>query len=351
MMHASKRGESQTRSAVANRLQPVARFAWFVTAYNMAVILWGAYVRASGSGSGCGNRWPLCNGDLLPSTAQSQTIIEFVHRLMSAIALGLVSILFVWCWRRTSKGDWARYSGLGAVILLFNEAILGALLVLFDYVGLNRSLGHAVFLCLHFGNTLLLLAALVLTATWLSYERRPRLELVCRPRELALIAAGVLSVMAIGISGSVAALADTIFPPESLENALAQGLSASSHVLLRVRLLHPIGAIIGGAYIFWMLWRLSKTRGGSPWILATTATLVLQVGLGMSNVTLLAPIWLQLSHLLVAEVFWIVFVVGSAEMLFASRHSAAPAVGTGAGEVSRSFSEPAVTRSPSALRG
>src|SRR5215467_13049567 len=153
-------------SPQATRL--LARFAWLTLAYNIAVILWGAYVRATGSGAGCGNRWPLCNGLVLPRTPQAQTVIEFTHRLTSALSVLMVSSLLFWCWRKTSKGHRARYSGVIALVLLLNEALFGALLVLFDHVGQDRSAGRLIFLCLHFGNTLLLLGALALTAQWLA---------------------------------------------------------------------------------------------------------------------------------------------------------------------------------------
>src|ERR1700754_811182 len=97
----------------------LARFAWFVVAYNVAVIVWGAYVRATGSGAGCGSHWPLCNGQFLPTTPQTQTVIEFTHRVTSGLSLMLVTILLIWCWRRTGKGDWPRYSALTAAVLLF----------------------------------------------------------------------------------------------------------------------------------------------------------------------------------------------------------------------------------------
>jgi len=130
------------------------------------VIVWGAYVRATASGAGCGNHWPLCDGRILPRAPEVQTVIEFLHRVISVLALVLVAALLVWCWRKTSKGDWPRYSAVLAIIL--NEALLGALLVVLHHVAQDRSAGHALLLCLHFGNTLLLLASLSLTARWLS---------------------------------------------------------------------------------------------------------------------------------------------------------------------------------------
>jgi len=125
----------------------LARFARFVVAYNITVIVWGAYVRATGSGAGCGSHWPLCNGEFLPTTPQTQTVIEFAHRVTSGLSLVLVTILLIWCWRRTAKGDRPRHSAVAAAVLLFNEAFLGALLVLVDHVGgLDRSATHALFL-------------------------------------------------------------------------------------------------------------------------------------------------------------------------------------------------------------
>jgi heme A synthase len=159
-----------------NRL---ARYAWSVLAYNLAVIICGAYVRATGSGAGCGSHWPLCNGEILPTAAGTQTLIEFTHRVSSALSLALVLILWIWCWRRTGKGEWPRYTAAVAVVLLLSEALVGAMLVIFDHVGLERSASRAAFLCLHFGNTLLLVAALTLTAKWLSNRHCAR----CRPRD------------------------------------------------------------------------------------------------------------------------------------------------------------------------
>ncbi len=201
--HAVASPETSTR--------PLARFAWLTLAYNTAVILWGAYVRATGSGAGCGNRWPLCNGTVLPPTPQAQTIIEFTHRLTSGLAVVMVSSLLVWCWRKTAKGDWARYSSLAAILLLFNEALLGALLVLFEHVGQDRSPARVFFLCMHFGNTLLLLAALALTAQWLSKGHR-RFSVIKNRAEIVAVVFGLLATMCIGITGSLAALGDTLFP-------------------------------------------------------------------------------------------------------------------------------------------
>jgi heme a synthase len=315
--------QSKSWSATTSKTGPpaVARFAWFVVGYNVAVMLWGAYLRATGSGAGCGSHWPLCNGAIIPTTAQTQTLIEFVHRVTSAVSLVLVMILLIWCWRRSVTGAWPRYSATAAAALLFNEALLGALLVLLDrFGGLERSAAHAVFLCLHFGNTLFLLAALALTAKWLSKPARHFAVRATRYERIA-IGLGLMSVMAIGMTGSLASLGDTIFPSDSLRHALTQDFSASGHVLLRLRLLHPVAAVIGSMYVFWLLWSNWRKEGHSPWIFILGLTLMTQIAIGAINVMLLAPICLQMTHLLVAELFWIFLVLASADLLFGpTRH-------------------------------
>ena len=299
----------------------LARFAWFLVAYNVAVIVWGAYVRATGSGAGCGSHWPLCNGEFLPTTPQTQTVIEFTHRVTSGLSLVLVAILLIWCWRRTAKGDWPRYSAVAAAVLLFNEAFLGALLVLVDHLGgLDRSTAHAFFLCLHFGNTLLLLAALAFTAKWLS-NRDGRFGVVPRPYQTIAMGLGLVSVMVIGMTGSLASLGDTLFPADSLRHAVVEDFSSSSHILLRLRVLHPIAAVIGSIYVLWLLQTFWRKQERSPWM---PVTLTAQIALGAMNVMLLAPVWLQMTHLLVAEIFWILLVLASADQLFATHHSGVP---------------------------
>jgi len=311
-------------TAVRNPQVSLSRFAWFTLAYNIAVILWGAYVRATGSGAGCGSHWPLCNGEFLPVTSQLQTLIEFTHRATSGLSLVLAATLLAWTWRRTARGEWPRYSAALAAILLFNEALLGALLVVFEHVGMDRSATRAVFLSLHFGNTLLLVAALTLTAKWLTSGSR-RVRLPANGWERVVIATGLFSVMVTGMTGSLAALGDTIFPRATLRDALVQDFSSNTHVLLHLRTLHPLAAVVAVLYVLWMFHKLSKNREESTAILPfLTGTLLAQAALGVLNVLLLAPVWLQLTHLLVAEIVWILLVLASADLLENSRSPLSP---------------------------
>src|SRR6266850_1473229 len=296
-------------------MRSLTRFAWLTLAYNVAVILWGAYVRATGSGAGCGNRWPLCNGALVGAGANGQTIVEFTHRITSAISLLVVTGLVVWCWRVTTKGDWARYSALLAAVFLANEALLGAALVLLKHVGNDQSAGRILFLCLHFGNTLLLLATLSLTANWLSHGSRG-FTLIGKWRQVRSIGLSLLATMLTGITGAVTALADTLFPSTSLASSLAQDFGSGAPALLRVRLLHPAVATIAACYVLWVIWRSSTGRNRfSRSAIALITLLFIQIVIGMTNVLFLVPVWIQIAHLFVADALWILLVLASADLV------------------------------------
>src|SRR5260370_11093044 len=199
----------------AREISHVARFAWTALYWNIAVVLGGAYVRATGSGAGCGDRWPCCAGDVVGASAKAQTIVEFTHRIPSVISLLMVTALVVWCWRVTKKGEWVRYSAVLAAAFLANEALLGAALVLLKHVANDHSVGRILFLCLHFGNTLLLLATLSLTALWLSNGDRS-FTLIGQWREVSCIGLRLFSPLSTRASLSVAALAAPLFSSTSM---------------------------------------------------------------------------------------------------------------------------------------
>ena len=287
------------------------RFAWFVLAYNVLVVLWGAVVRATGSGGGCGDHWPLCNGVVLPQLARFHTFVEFTHRMMSGASLVLIAVLLVWTWRATHRGQLARWAAVAAMVLVLNEALLGALLVLLQLVAHNASAARGIYLSFHFANTLLLLASLALAAEFLS---RPRARAATQFRRGMLFFPflGILATLIVGVSGSLAALGDTLFPSASLAGAFQQDFSAGAPLLLRLRWIHPASALIAGAFIAWLLVQ-SFRRTASSRIrslgIAVLCTLLFQYLLGISDVLLRAPTWLQIVHLLGADVFWICLVL------------------------------------------
>jgi cytochrome c oxidase assembly protein subunit 15 len=297
------------------KVSKVARFAWATLCFNVLVVLWGAFVRATGSGAGCGNKWPNCGGSILGTSAKAQTIIEFTHRMTSGLALLMVVILLLWCWRATSKGNWARYSALLATAFLANEALLGAALVLLGHVARDQSAGRTLFLCLHFGNTLLLLGALALTAAWLQ-SNSENFTLTKKSSDVSAVVIGLLAVLAIGMTGAVAALGDTLFPATSLRASILRDFTSDSPGLLHFRLLHPVLAMIAGTYVIWLVLKnLSRRMFQSRTSVALIILLFSQICIGVLNVLLLAPVWLQIVHLLVGDTIWISLVLASAALV------------------------------------
>lgn len=298
------------------KLDRFAKYAWGVLAFNIGVILWGAFVRATGSGAGCGSHWPLCNGEVVPRAPQVETMIEFTHRITSGMAFLLVVGLFIWAFRAYPKGHLNRLGAVLSLVFIITESAVGAGLVLLKLVGYNESLSRAIWMAGHLINTFLLLACLTLTAWWASGGRAPKLEWG-RPLTWMLIL-GLFGVMVIGVSGALTALGDTLFPVSSLEEGIRQDFSPTAHFLVRLRLLHPTIAIVVSIYliVFAGLVNFQHRDQTNRWLARLLGVLIaIQVGAGMLNVALLAPVWMQIVHLLLADLVWIVLILYSAEML------------------------------------
>jgi cytochrome c oxidase assembly protein subunit 15 len=288
------------------------RYAWALLGYTVLVVLWGAFVRATGSGAGCGGHWPLCNGLVVPRSPNAQTIIEYTHRLMSGLSLVLTGGLLVWALRLFPNGHRARRFAVLAALFLAIEALLGAGLVLFDYVAHNASAGRAVYMSAHLANTMVLVAMVALTA-WSAYIPSPQPA----PRAIppSLIAA-LPAALLISVTGALAALGDTLFPAVSLEAGLRQDLAEGAHALLRLRMLHPAVAIAAGIYV--ALAAASTVKRGpaaaGKAAMAVVALVFIQLGAGFVNMLLLAPVWMQIVHLLLANLVWIALVMLVAEI-------------------------------------
>lgn len=305
---------------------PLARYAWGVLAYNLGVIAWGAYVRATRSGAGCGAHWPLCNGEVIPSSPSTEMLVEFSHRVTSGLALVSVAVLAAWVWRRCAAGHPARRGAAWALVFMLAEAAVGAGLVLFELVADNETMARALFMAVHLVNTFVLVAWIALTAWWLSGGAPVRLG--GRGAEAGWFAAGAAGLMLAGVSGAIAALGDTLYPAHSLFDAISADLSATSHLLIRLRLLHPALAIAAGALVLLVSIRVGpRPQGRSGLALAVAALVPIQVAAGFVNVLLLAPVWMQLVHLLLADLLWISFVLLGAHALGAGSVAAASGAG------------------------
>jgi cytochrome c oxidase assembly protein subunit 15 len=297
------------------------RFAWGVLGFFVATILWGTVVRATGSGNGCGDHWPLCNGTVWQQSPTLHTMIEFTHRISAgAIDSMLVLALIVWTWRKTGKGHLARWAAGATLLLTVTEGALGAVLVKFGLTAESRSPMRAPVEALHLSNTLLLLAALAMTAHFLSRRigYRWRDVRITSPVGTTI---GMVAIMIVGVTGSLAALGDTLFPASSLGNALQQDfaghLTGESTWLLRWRWTHPTVAILASIFLIWLLTRAARRNG--PWdnrrlSALVVGLLVVQYILGALDVWLLAPVWLQVVHLLGADALWTALVVLTARM-------------------------------------
>lgn len=308
--------DTAPKAALPPASRGLQRFAWFVLAYNVLVVLWGSVVRATGSGGGCGAHWPLCNGEVLPQLARFHTAVEFTHRLMSGAALALIAVLVYLTWRATVRRSLARVAAAASMVLVLNEALLGALLVLLQLVEGNASLGRAIYLSFHFANTLLLLGALALTAELLARPRW-RSSTMWRHGKILLSGLGLAATLVVGVSGSLAALGDTLFPATTLSGALHQDFSPAAGLLLRLRWIHPASALLAGVFILWLLravFQQPESPRARKLATAVLVTLLLQYGLGVLDVLLLAPTWLQVVHLLGADCFWISLVLLTASV-------------------------------------
>ena len=303
-----------TRQGLLRNPRWAERFAWAVVAYNVLVIVWGALVRATGSGAGCGNHWPLCNGQVVPLSPTLHTVIEFTHRMMVSGSIFAMIALLAFTWRATLKGAAARVFAVVSTLLLLNEAFLGALLVKLGYVTGNQSLGRVVVLSVHLSNTLLLLAALTMTARMLGTGQRWQ-GLGAQGTDRVLAAFGLVATLAVGVSGSLAALGDTLFPATSLRAAFLQDIDASSPWLLRLRGIHPASAFLAAALVGWLVLR-ARRAGLARQANALLGLLGLQFVLGVADVLLLAPVWMQLLHLLGADVYWLTLVMLSAAVVW-----------------------------------
>ena len=261
---------SSSREA-ANELEPLdvksnrfAVFAWIVTALTLGVILWGAYVRASHSGDGCGAHWPLCNGTVaLPQRSETKTLVELAHRATSGLDGLLVVALVIWAFRKYRRGHAVRKASTLTAVFFITEALIGAGLVLLGLVANNASLWRAFYLSIHLVNTFILVAGLALTAWWATVGESVHTRL--RDFLRGKVGVAILSALALGVSGAIAALGATLFPEIARAEISPAEMSPASQLLFSLRQykLHPLLALLVGAYLVYFAVAMSKVGGRS----------------------------------------------------------------------------------------
>ncbi len=286
-----------------------ARYTWGVLWFTGAVILFGAVVRITGSGAGCGQHWPTCQGEVAHLPQSVETAIELTHRLTSGVNLLLVIGLYVWSRRVLPSGHTSRKAAGFTLVFILIEALIGAGLVLARLVGNNESGARAIVMSAHLVNTCLLTAALVIAA-WTA-KREASVSL--RPRGVEWVAVvGLIGILLVSMTGAITALGDTLYPVAAGEFDLAHATTDGAHFLKRLRIVHPVLAIAVALGLVYCANRVGAERTSSPvgnLARAVRLLVFVQIGAGAMNIVLSAPGWMQVVHLALATLVWVCVVL------------------------------------------
>ena len=299
---------------MTKRQQAFARYTWWTLWATVAVILWGTVVRATGSGAGCGSHWPLCNGEVVPLAPAWETVIEFGHRLTSGMALVLVVVLVVLARRAWPAGHRVRSAAWWSLAVMIGEALLGAGLVVLEYVADNAELARGWWVGGHLLNTYLLLAVLAVTAYFADGGAPASWR--CRRGIVLGLLLGLFGVL--GMSGALTALGDTLFPARDLAEGTALTFSPDSHLFVRLRVWHPVLAVLAGGFLAAIVWQIAlddEDPEVARYARLLAGLYVLQLAIGVLNVWWLAPVALQVVHLFMADMIWIALVLFSLRAL------------------------------------
>jgi cytochrome c oxidase assembly protein subunit 15 len=301
----------------SRKLSAFSKYSLFVLAYNIVVILWGVFLRASKSGDGCGQHWLTCHGEIIPSAPELKTIIEFSHRLTSGLAFLFVLALVVWAFRKFAPGSPVRKTAFVAFIFIVTEALVGAGLVLTGNTAETLTAVRPFWMAGHLINTFILLAFLTLTCRYAAGGDR---IVIGGDRKLAyVLTAGIAGIIVIGVTGSIAALSNMLFPSQSLSAGIREDLAQTSHILVRLRVLHPIVSVFAGVFLFLAAGWVRKAALDRPsvsfWSNAVSAIVLVQLAFGGLTLVTGAPILMQLGHLFLADALWISFVMLAASAL------------------------------------
>ncbi len=288
---------------------------WSVLWLTVAVVIGGALVRATDSGAGCGESWPICGGEFIPDIGNYHTAIEVSHRLMTGLLGFALVAVYVLVRRDFEKEHRLRRAVRAAGILLVIESLLGASLVLFGWVELDASIARLIVVPLHLVNTFLLVGAMTMVAFFASGGNGFRVD--AGNRRDQLVVGGLVIVLIIGATGALNALADTLIQSDALRRSAPGEFLVTEPVLRQIRAIHPFVAIIGGLTIY-MLVRYLATEASRPvrlLALGIQGIVWLQFFVGLLNIALEVPLELQLIHLFVADVLWIAFVLLGAYLI------------------------------------
>ncbi|MEP7051367.1 MAG: COX15/CtaA family protein [Pseudomonadota bacterium] len=295
------------------------RFAWALLGYTLLVILFGAVVRITGSGAGCGQHWPSCNGALLQMPQTLKTTIEYTHRATSALSVFAIIALLVAAFRMYPAGHAVRAAAAMAGVMILVEALIGALLVKLRLVENDASFARIVVLPLHLISTALLTGALTWCAWFSSRQPAPAGAKPVPPAAWALLFLAGLGLLLVSATGAITALGDTVYPVQ--HSGLAARLQAdqgqNASLLQNLRDFHPFLAVGVAAFMTYVAMLIPGYRRGSTVRRASQCLAVavcFQVMAGVVNIWLSAPGPMQVVHLLLANLAWIAVIVLAAAL-------------------------------------
>ena len=259
----------------------------------------------TGSGAGCGSHWPLCNGVVLPRAPSLQTIIEFSHRISSGLLLFLALFLLYRAYKAFPGKHIIRKLSRLYLFFLIIEAFIGAFLVLFKHVALNQSIYRGFSVSLHLINTFFLITVAG-SLTFLAYKKEHCFSKISSGK-LLLLCLGALCFLMIGVSGAITALGDTLFPVTSIKEALARSQNPMEPLFVQLRIYHPLLAVLLSGIIIAICYSIALKDHGltEKFSYLTIFFIFVQILCGYLNIYLHAPNWLQISHLILAQLTWL----------------------------------------------
>jgi heme o synthase len=298
--------EGTGRSGVAK----FTSFAWFALVYNLAVVAWGVFVRASKSGDGGGAQWPLLDLDHQPMNGEIARLIEGSHRVTSSLCGVFAIILTIMAFRIFGKGHQVRLFSAVALFFTVLEGAIGAALVKFELVTTNDSVARVGVMSFHVISTMLLVSAIALAA--MSSMGVGRIQLRGNGSILPIGLSSILGMFVLAVSGAVSALGHTLMP---VNDVVAVAANPDSHWMQRLQPLHPYLSLAVGLMLLLTAGLISHLRPGDRVKKAMKIMVVAfggQLAMGLANIQLGAPIWMQMVHLVLGDVVFISMIVAMA---------------------------------------
>jgi protoheme IX farnesyltransferase len=284
-------------------LTKFSKFVWGVLLYNLAVVAWGVFVRASSSGDGCGSHWPLCDGQSEPLHGHIAKIVEASHRISTSLDGPLALIILIWAIRAFPVGNLARKAAAGVLGFTILEGLIGFVIVKNHWVTTNDSVARAAGMCLHTLSTYLLLGSLGVAG--LAGAGLKPIRFKGQSTAGWILGMGALGLVLLGVSGAISALGHTLKPTD---HVLVAALNPATNWMVRVQPLHPLIAVSIGLYLLLACGLIVHLRP-DPMVKKCTRWVVglysAQIVLGIFNIWFKAPIPLQMAHLVLADVNWI----------------------------------------------